>query len=663
MKTDYRSQSRPSGGCIAATLVSTVLLVSAIARASLATETNEPVSLSSPDGHLRVEVHLSESGGKRALVYQVHSHGRVVVAASSIRFEMANGKIVGDHFEHLQASTPQTQSESWTPVYGERSTIEDHFRSTTVSCRDAVAGHSVDVDFRCYNAGIAFRCTLAGGAGQEVQEIKEELSEFNFDGDPTVWRTTNAQGLYEQRVLSSMGRDVERPLTLELTDGSYVALAEACLVDYARTNLRSSPNHPHGAVTDLAGPVRFRESITTPWRAVLVADSPGGLLEQNDLVLNLNQPCEIEDTSWIKPGKVLREMTLTTAGGKAAIDFAHDHQFGYVEFDAGWYGHEYDDESDATTITLDPGRSAGPFDLHELIEYGREREIGIIVYVNRRALETQLDELLPLYKRWGIKGVKYGFVKVGSQESTRWLHEAIRKAAECQLMVDIHDEYRPTGYSRTYPNLMTQEGVRGDEATPSTKQALITLFTRSLAGATDFTVCYFDDRVEEHWSHAQQLAKPICFYSPWQFLFWYDTPLAEKRLRGKFETIQPGPGLEFFASLPTTWDDTRVLEGSIGEYAVVARRSGDEWFIGAINGEKAHQLEVPMSFLSPETRHTAHIYQDAPPEEPTPRIHVSQRQVDVGTTITMQLAANGGQAIRLVPMDDQHQAAKKKSLK
>ena len=176
------------------------------------------------------------------------------------------------------------------------------------------------------------------------------------------------------------------------------------------------------------------------------------------------------DTSWIKPGKVIREITLTDAGAEACLDFAVEHNFQYVEFDAGWYGHEYDDASDATTITLDPKRSKGPLDLRGFIDRANERGIGVILYVNRRCLERQLDEILPLFKEWGVKGVKYGFVRVGSQEHTSWLHDAIRKAAEHELLVDVHDEYRPTGYSRTYPNLLTQEGVRGDEAGPSAEQ-------------------------------------------------------------------------------------------------------------------------------------------------------------------------------------------------
>ena len=219
-----------------------------------------------------------------------------------------------------------------------------------------------------------------------------------------------------------------------------------------------------------------------------------------------------------------------------------------------------------------------------------------------RALERQLGEILPLYRRWGIKGVKYGFVNVGSQQWTSWLHEAVRKAAENQLMVDVHDEYRPTGYSRTYPNFMTQEGIRGDEERQPNEMSLTTLFTRMLAGAGDNTICYLDKRVDEQSTHAYQLGKAVCFYSPWQFLYWYDRP----------EMFHDEPELEFFDHCPTVWDQTKVIEGRIGEYAIIARRSGPNWFIGFMNSGQARTFDVPLSFLDPEKTYVAHIYSDDP---------------------------------------------------
>jgi len=313
----------------------------------------------------------------------------------------------------------------------------------------------------------------------------------------------------------------------------------------------------------------------------MIAESAGKLLEQNYLIQNLNPPCEISDPSWIKPGKVIRDITLTTAGGMACIDFAAGHGMQYVEFDAGWYGPETDVASDATTVTLDEKRSKGPFDMPRLIQYGKEKGIGVILYVNRRALEQQLDTLLPLYQSWGVDGIKYGFVQVGTQEYTRWLHEAVKKTAQYKMVVDIHDEYRPTGFSRTYPNLLTQEGIRGDEESIPNSHTLTTMFTRMLAGAGDNTICYYAERVTEKMgSHGSQLAKAVCLFSPLQFLYWYDKPgIAPGKnvdLKGTTNMIGDEPELEFFNNVPTVWDETRVLTGEISKYGVIARRSGSQ---------------------------------------------------------------------------------------
>jgi hypothetical protein len=257
------------------------------------------------------------------------------------------------------------------------------------------------------------------------------------------------------------------------------------------------------------------------------------LVENNYFVLNLNEPNQIANTSWIKPGQVIREVTLTTAGSMASIDFAAENNIAYVLFDAGWYGAEEDVKSDATTVTVDPARSKGPLDLPKVIEYANSKGVGILVYVNKKALHQQLDEILPLYKKWGIKGVKYGFVNVGDQYATAWLHQAVRKAAKYGLMVDIHDEYRSTGYSRTYPNLLTQEGIRGDEESPSLDQAIYTLYNRMICGAGDYTNCYFAERVTEKMGgRAAQLAKLVAIYSPWQFVYWYDRPEKSPRRAG-----------------------------------------------------------------------------------------------------------------------------------
>jgi len=584
------------------------------------------LELKSPDGRLLLTFELK--GG--APVYSVARDGRRVIVESRLGLETGSGALEGLAVVGEQRSS---HDEVWKPVYGERNRYRDHYNQLVVDLK------KLQLTFRAYDEGVAFCYTLPKETGDAVT-ITRENTEFRFPADHTAWATYAAQGRYEKVPISRIKPGCERPLTIQVADDLYLAIGEAKLVDYARMKLSPLRDASPALVSELAGPVTSSLPLTTPWRFIMVAESPGRLLENNFLVLNLNDPCAIADTSWIRPGKVIREVTLTTTGAKACVDFAVKRGLQYIEFDAGWYGHEYDDKADARAVNLDPKRSKGPLDLHEVIRYADERGIGVILYVNRRALERQLDEILPLYQKWGIKGVKYGFVNVGSQQWTSWLHAAVRKAAAHRLMVDIHDEYRPTGYSRTYPNLMTQEGIRGDEEKDRTnEQSLIALFSRFLAGAADNTICYFDPRVDQLATHAYQLAKVVNFYSPWQFLFWYDRPSSAK----------DEPELEFFNHVPTVWDDTKVLQGKVGEYAVMARRHGAEWYIGFMNDGEARSFDVPLSFLDAGRKYTATIYSDDPTVPTRTHVKIERQTVEQGTTLPLKTIVNGGVAVRIAP--------------
>jgi alpha-glucosidase len=367
-----------------------------------------------------------------------------------------------------------------------------------------------------------------------------------------------------------------------------------------------------------------------------VADSPGKLVEQNYLVMNLNDPCALTDVSWIKPGKVIRETSLSTIGGKACVDFALTHGLQYIEYDAGWYGREEDPASDARDVHLDPRRNPDPnsLNLREVIDYANSKGIGVILYVNHLAAEKQLDEILPLYEKWGVKGVKYGFVNVGSQYWTAWLHGAIRKAAAHHLMVDIHDEFRSTGYQRTYPNLITVEGIGGNEEFPTPVHNATLPFTRFLTGPGDYTFCWNSNRLKV--TRVHQLAISTIFFSPWQFLFWYDSP----------KKIVEEPALEYWKNLPTTWDETRVLQGDIGRRAVLSRRKGAEWFLGAIAPVEG-KFPVEMNFLARGKKFTATIYTDDPDGK---GIKIEKRTVDRRTVLGADIMPNGGLAVQLIPL-------------
>ena len=622
---------------------------------------SEPLELESPGGEVKIVFRLDERGAPR---YGVTFRGKPVILESGLGLDLNDGPSLARGFRRGRERRSEHDG-TWTPVLGERSEIPSRYRELEVELtRREDPALRLFILFRAYDEGVAFRYRIApdSGRGDSVREIviERERSAFRFPGDPTAWAVYSAQGRYEQTSLSKIKPGCERPLTLRLEDGCYAAVGEAALVDHARMKLAPLAGTPgdasartaaaaHGIVSSLSGTVMGKLPMTTPWRVILLGRTPAELYERNYLIPELNAPCAISDTSWIRPGKVIREVTLTTQGGKACVDFAASHGLEYVEFDAGWYGHEYDEASDATTVTVDPKRSPGPLDLPEVIRYAASKDVGVLLYVNRRALEKQLDAILPLFRSWGVKGVKYGFVNVGSQRWTAWLHEAVRKAARHELMVDVHDEYRPTGYSRTYPNLMTQEGIAGDETSPSNAQTLTLLFTRMLAGAGDNTICYYDQRVEKNACHAYQLAKAVCIYSPWQFLYWYDRPAGSPGRKGgaggSRNVIGDEPELTFFAALPTVWDETRVLAGSIGEYAAFARRKGDAWFVGVMNGDSPRTIEVPLEFLGDDAPREARIYRHD--ENVKTRTHVAIERCAVTGSDRFSFALEARQGLAL----------------
>ncbi|GAA5221341.1 glycoside hydrolase family 97 protein [Membranihabitans marinus] len=603
---------------------------------------DDEVVIVSPNG--QVELKLEVLSGQP--YYSVFVDGEEWVGYSELGLEMAGSEI---SFKDVSMASVNIYSidSLWSPVYGEASVYREHFQGGNIQYKanqSTQKGYNLEV--KVFDTGIAFRYHIAS---EQSVTVLSELTTFNLPSNAQTWVTHTAQGKIEKMSVSNIEEEaVERPLLVELSDHQYIAIGEAGLYDFARMKLKGNKTGP-GLQASLASKIEYPGSFKSPWRFIMLGHSPNTLLQNNELVLHLSPPNAIGKTDWIEPGKVIREVTLTTQGGMACVDFAVKHGIRYVEFDAGWYGNEYDDASDATTVTVDPKRSKGPLELQKVIDYAESKNIGIILYLNRRSLERQLEEVLPLLHSWGIKGVKYGFVRVGDQEWTKWLHDAVALAAKYKLMVDIHDEYRPTGMSRTYPNLLTQEGIRGDEESPDNTMVLKTIYTRMLAGAGDHTVCYFADRVETMGSHGSQLAKTVCLYSPWQFVYWYDRPEASPRKvggAGKNEMfIAEIPELGFFDAVPTVWDETKILGGYPGLYNVTARRNGKNWYLGVINGEEERKLDLSLTFLDDNATYDAIIYTDDPSLNPPHRLRIDQEVVDSRSQLSLEINSNNGAAI------------------
>jgi len=603
---------------------------------------SQAIKLESPDRNITATI-VPGSNAHSLIDYNLANSAGNIIKNGTIGLDVAN---IRDSNYSCGKPQRKSASTSWKPVYGERKIIPENYNQvnlTFTSKRDSSL--KLVVTCRAYNEGFAFRYRVI--QENTILTLKNELSQFPFVETARAWVSSTAQGVITEKSISEVKELVERPLTIKLGNNLFISLGEAGLVDFARMKFSSNGNNSFSS--QLYGEVKAADSLVSPWRYVLVGKSPANLLQKNYLVLNLNEPNKIENTGWIKPGKVIREVTLTTNGGYNTIDFAASHHIQYICFDAGWYGKEDHDTSDATRVRLDPARSKGPLDLKKVIEYGKQKKVGVLLYVNRRALERQLDTLLPLYQSWGIKGIKFGFVQVGSQTWTSWLHTAISKAAKYQMLVDVHDEYRPTGYSRTYPNLLTQEGIRGDEESPGIKHTITTLFTRMLAGAADNTNCYFTGRVSKMGSHVAQLAKAVCIYSPFQFLYWYDRPVADSSRKGNEGEIIEVPELSWYNALPTVWDDTRVLEGSMQSFATIARKKDNSWFIGSLNGDTARTANWSCTFLDKNRKYKAVIYRDDPAINTPTKVSISTIDVNNRTVLKIPVAARNGIAVRIYP--------------
>lgn len=615
--------------------------------------------LISPDGTYVFTFYQKQiAEGDKQMYYTLSYKGKTVVEESELGvlvenqlFESALAvpndtcKIWGENL-NFRGTDRTSFDESWKPVYGEHISIRNNYNELTLKFQkgkietaeliggyDKSKNYNMNVVVRAYNEGIAIRYFFPEATNGLFLHITGEQTQFAFPVATLAYHERWAQGPYDLLPLKNWSDESERPLTLKLANGLTVALAEAEMVDYARMKFRLSDKKENTLQASIYSSVDAITPYSTPWRVIMVGEKPIDLIINKDIILNLNPANKLSDVSWIKPGKVIRVAKLTQVDAMKNVDFAAQHGLKYIHLDAGWYGPEMKMSSQATKVI-----ETKDFNIPELTAYAATKGIGLFVYVNQRALVQQLDSILPLYKKWGIKGLKFGFVQIGNQRWTTWLHEAVKKCAEYGLMVDIHDEYRPTGFSRTYPNLMTQEGVRGNEEMPDATHNTTLPFTRFLAGPADYTICYYNTRVKN--THAHQLALSVVYYSPLQFMYWYDQPSA----------YQGEPEIEFFDKVKTVWDDTKIIDGRIGEYIVTARRSGAEWFVGAITNTEARKITLPTDFLEKGKKYTVKIYQDDDKVQTRTKVSVTEKIIKGGEVLNFDLKASGGVAVYIVEL-------------
>jgi alpha-glucosidase len=581
------------------------------------------------------------------LSWSARRDGRTVIGASALGIRLGDGTVLGSDARVIRKQH-RTRRSTWTPVYGRDATVTDHYQEQRWDLRDRASGIRFGVQVRAYKTGVALRYLLLD---QGTATIADELTTFAFPDGTTVYSARD-ENAYEPVAPGSIpvtgtsttdnGPLTDLPLTATLPGGFIACVCESARVDYPRLMLGSVAGETNTLSAFLmehtargTGPVETTSTVATPfatpWRAVVIGATHAELVDNADLVLNLAPPNALSDTSWIKPGKVFR-CELSTAAGLAGVDFAVARGLEYIEYDAGWYGPEF--------TTPDATAPIAAIDLPSVISYATSQGIGVFLYVNRLAL-TDADSLFGLYKSWGVRGIKLGFINDGTRSMTGQIIDWAKTAAQYELLIDMHDDVRPFGYERTYPNWISLEGVRGNEQFPTATHNVTLPFARNIGGPMDYTICYGQSR--DKTTNAHQMAMAAVYYQPLNFLFWYDKP-------SKYSNPANWPGLPWFNAVPTTWNESRTLAGSIGEYVAVARRNGGTWYLGAMTDESSRTLSLPLSFLGSGT-YTATVYADGTPGAnpyQTPVV-VSTRTVTRADILDVAMAPAGGQAVVLEP--------------
>jgi alpha-glucosidase len=635
----------------------------------------------SPNGKVEISFRLGEKGGP---LYDVSFGGRPIVADSALGLTLRARTLLWRTSPVADPLTAgfkvlgvrrATHDEEYAFIAGKTQKGRNRCAEMTVALEQGgEKPRRLDIVFRACDDGAAFRYVLPEQDGLGDVDLMSEDSQFRFLDNHEAWVLqlpafeTNSEGEFLPTALLAIEPEsiVGPPLTIELGGGLTVAIAESKLVDYSgmylgRVEDGDDSRHPV-LVTKLAplpsDPgvcVRGATPLETPWRVLMIGDRPGALVEST-LLWDLADPSRIEDTSWIKPGKVAWdwwsgpyipnvdfEVGMNDTTFRHFIDFAAEFGLEYVLIDAEWYGSHRSFNADITTSILG-------MDIPGLVAYGAERNVGILLWLNWQNLRNVMDEAFPLYEKWGVKGVKVDYMNRKDQEIVAFYHNVLRMAAKHHLVVDFHGAYAGSGEERTWPNLLTREGVMGLEhlkwSSRVTPRHNVTLpFTRMLLGPMDYTPGGFRSVSSEAFkprmkaplvlgTRAHHLAMYVVYESPLQMLV--DYPAA---YRGQ-------PGAEFLKLVPASWEETRVLDGRIGEYIVVARRKGKDWFIGAMT-DAPRSLPVSLADLGGGP-FEATIYADTAESTNTPtELGVSKKLLEGSSSLTLEMARGGGTAIHL----------------
>lgn len=619
----------------------------------------QDISISSPDN--RTTIRVNTAG---VLEYSISKDATPLISPSSLGFEFKHEPAMGADMLVLDTIT-RLVNDTWTPVVkSKHASINNNYREMEIRLREKGGlMRRMDLFFRAYNDGIAFRYKLYRSRKTGNREITKEITGFRFAGDAKAWiaeyggYSTSQEGLFNARPLDSVNEHTIAglPMLIELNKNSYAAITEANINNYPgfylgksiglTTKLAPLPGESEDGVK-----VRFSDTLFTPWRVIMLAEKPGDLIA-SEIIQNLNDPCAIEDPSWIKPGMSAwdhwwsGEVKMDMPTIKRYIDLASQMGWPYMLIDWQWYGTFNKPEADIT-------KTASQLDMSEILRYAKEKNVRCWVWLYNTDVNSNnnFEAAFPVYEKWGIAGVKIDFMDRDDQEMVNWYHDIIKAAARHHLMVDFHGAYKPDGIIRTYPNMITREGVMGEEYSKFSHKVTprhnVTLpFTRMLAGQMDYTPGGFLNVTPKDFkqqtptqvmnTRCAELSKFVIYESP--FTVFCEDP----------EHVTGQPGADFLRLVPTVWDDIKVLDGYPGEYIALAKRSGNDWFIGAMTNESKRTLTVQLDFLS-AGNYEMEIWQDAKDagEQPAHLTKINKK-IKAGEKIRIDMKEGGGYVARL----------------
>ena len=684
------------------------LLLSALLMLSVSAFAQKQYTLQSPDGKITVTV--SEEADTSILLlhsltkpscelieyrlrYSVKHEETVVLAKSDIAMMVDIGKVgcpvlgAEDASSIVSAETRSVDQTIQTNFY-KRNKIQDQYNELILNCKDKYVKGKYKVIFRAYNDGVAYRFETDF---KKPFKVAKETADFNFDEDYTAWIPyVNArkgdgdfiqqqffnsfENTYTRTPLSKMESDrlAFLPVLVELKDGKKVVVTEADLENYPGMYLRNRfgytgfnavhagypKTREQGGHNNLQWVVKERENYiaksngkrTFPWRCMIISENDKDLAD-SDLVYLLASPSRIDDVSWIQPGKVAwdwwNNWNIYGVDFKAGIN--NDTYKYYIDF-ASQYGIEYVilDEGWAVNKQADLFQVVPEIDIQELVDYGAERNVGIVLWVGYAAIDKDMEHVCQHYSDMGVKGFKVDFMDGDDQMIVDFYYRMAAMAAKYHLFVDFHGAYKPTGLSRTYTNVLNYEGVYGlEQAKWDNEGDLVTNevtipFIRMVAGPMDYTQGAMRNAQRNSYAanwgepmsqgtRCRQLAEYVIFESPFNMLC--DSPR---------NYLKEDECTQFIASVPTTWDETVVLDGKVGEYLVIARRKGFRWYVGAITKWEERDFVLDLSVLPNFGAKSGRIFRDGANANRVGKDYVSEQIQVMGNKVKIHLAKGGG---------------------